>query len=305
MKNLRNHKIQSRWVQITNSGLEETELAAHTHTLHMGATAETIWEVPAYLPYVQPPLSAVAIAAAEEKIGHQLPPEYLSLLRTQNGGYIRHSLPGNPHEKIYGIGPRDTSLADFDWEIAQQSVDFPLKGLVPFDGAVHWFLCLDYRRNAGGPTVTYVEIDCNEESPVATSFPDYLSRLQIKVRDDDFILEGASGIENVKSVLSSALGVVFEPPDLLTYGYPAHRGRLGEDYLWLNANRVPRGFVRPEDEGFEELKGSMPGEALQFAEAPSDAYVLYVTESIKNQVLRAFVQSQIVVRPLRDYFKSC
>ena len=58
----------------------------------MGATADTIWQVPAYLPYLQPPLTDEAVAAAEKEIGYKLPSEYLNLLRRQNGGYIRVSL---------------------------------------------------------------------------------------------------------------------------------------------------------------------------------------------------------------------
>ena len=45
------------------------------------ATPETIWQVPAYLPYLQPPLTKAAVRAAEEKIGYKLPIDYLNLFR--------------------------------------------------------------------------------------------------------------------------------------------------------------------------------------------------------------------------------
>jgi hypothetical protein len=111
----------------------------------MAATADTIWRVPAYLPYLQPPLTDEAVAAAEKAIGFELPAEYLHLLRKQNGGYIRYSLPENVHNTIAGIGPHFPSLTEFDWDQCQESVSFPLRGLVPFDGDGHWHLCLDYR----------------------------------------------------------------------------------------------------------------------------------------------------------------
>lgn len=62
----------------------------------MGATVDTIWSVPAYLPYLQPPLTDEAVASAEKELGLQLPIEYLNLLRKQNGGYIRYRNDKSP-----------------------------------------------------------------------------------------------------------------------------------------------------------------------------------------------------------------
>src|SRR5262249_51521326 len=76
----------------------------------VGATADTIWRVPAYFPYLQPPLTDEAIGSAEAEIGYKLPTDYLNLLRKQNGGYIRYSLPENVHDTIAGIGPYFPSL---------------------------------------------------------------------------------------------------------------------------------------------------------------------------------------------------
>jgi hypothetical protein len=100
----------------------------------MRATADSIWQVPAYLPYLQPPLTDAAVAAAEAEIGYRLPDAYLDLLRRQNGGYIRYSLPESVHSVICGIGPYYPSLTEFDWVDCQEQVSFPLSGLVPFDG---------------------------------------------------------------------------------------------------------------------------------------------------------------------------
>src|SRR5690349_6685321 len=112
----------------------------------MSASPETIWSVPAYLPYLQPQITDAKIQTAEKRIGFKLPPEYIALLRIQNGGYIRYRLPDSVHEVIAGIGPHFPSITDFDWEEAQKFVSFKLKGLVPFDGDGHWHLCLDYRQ---------------------------------------------------------------------------------------------------------------------------------------------------------------
>jgi SMI1-KNR4 cell-wall len=41
----------------------------------MGATADTIWSVPVYLPLLQPQLTAEATASVEQQIGYKLPTE--------------------------------------------------------------------------------------------------------------------------------------------------------------------------------------------------------------------------------------
>jgi SMI1-KNR4 cell-wall len=101
-----------------------------TECIFVGAIADTIWRVPAYLPYLQPPLTDEAVASAEKEIGHVLPTEYLNSLKKQNGGYIRFSLPNMVHDSIAGIGPNFPSLTRFDWDNCQEYVSFPLQGIV-------------------------------------------------------------------------------------------------------------------------------------------------------------------------------
>ncbi|MFO0936321.1 MAG: SMI1/KNR4 family protein [Gemmataceae bacterium] len=156
-------------------------LSAKQRGFRVSATADTIWRVPAYLPYLQPPPSVDVIALAEKEIGYRLPEEYLDLIRKQNGGYIRYKLPESPHDTIAGIGPYFPSLTRFDWKEIQGHVSYCLEGLVPFDGDGHWYLCLDYRNNAEMPRITFVDIECDKESNVADSFVDYLDRLQLNV----------------------------------------------------------------------------------------------------------------------------
>ena len=114
----------------------------------MPATPQTIWQVPAYLPYLQPPLTDEIVDAAQKTIGHPLPKEYVDLLRQQNGGYIRYRLENRLNEEIAGIGPNFPSLTKVQWDDAQECVSFPLQGLFPFDGNGDWNLCPDYRKDA-------------------------------------------------------------------------------------------------------------------------------------------------------------
>lgn len=66
---------------------------------------------------------------------------------------------------------------------ARERVSFELDGLVPFDGDGHWLSCLDYRFYSRGsrgllakevvqtgPRVTYIDIESDSESIVASSF---------------------------------------------------------------------------------------------------------------------------------------
>jgi hypothetical protein len=258
------------------------------------------------LPYLQPPLTDEVVALAEERIGHKLPAEYLALLRKQNGGYIRFSLPGMRYQsKIAGIGPNFPSLTDFSWDDQQEYVSFPLQGLVPFDGDGHWYLCLDYRENSGTPSVTYADIEVDDEACVADSFAGYLSELQINVGDDEYVLEDVADIGTVKAKLSASLGISFDPPDSWDHGYPTHRARLGTEnspqWVWISPNDVPRGFVRPDHPRYDELKDLMPGYAARFPGLPPDSYILSATDGVRSQIIQGCDRSRLVLRPLREY----
>ena len=270
----------------------------------MRATADTIWSVPAYLPYLQPPLTDEAVALAEKKIGHRLPSEYLNLLRKQNGGYIRFWLPEMVHDTIAGIGPNFPSLTDFDWNECQEYVSYPLQGLVPFDGDGHWHLCLDYRKHAEVPAITYADVECDRETRIAKSFADYLAMLRIRV-EGEYVLETVSNVEELKADLSRQLGVRFDAPDTWAHGYPTERANLGggEDpqWLWLSPNTVRRGFVRPDDPRYSELKDLMPGFADRFPGLPPGSYILSATDGVRTRVLDVCRRCGLTARPLGEY----
>jgi hypothetical protein len=273
----------------------------------MVATADTVWDVPAYLPYLQPALTDQAVASAEKQIGYTLPSEYLNLLRKQNGGYIRFWLPEMVHDTIAGIGPHFPSLTQFNWEECQEHVSFPLRGLVPFDGDGHWHLCLDYRHNPRSPSITHVEIECNRECAVAASFADYLRLLRVRIKDE-YVIEGVNDLEMVKSALSLQLSAAFDVPDTSAQGYPIERARLGTkenpQWAWISPNTVPRGFVRKDHRRYSELKDLLPGHGERFPELTAGSYILSATEGVRTKVIDACRRSQLIVRPLRDCVKD-
>lgn len=267
----------------------------------MSASAHTIWRVPAFLPYLQPPLTEALVAAAEATIGYKLPSEYLALLREQNGGYIRFELPEIVHDTIAGIGPNFPSLTNFDWDEVKEYVSYPLDGLVPFDGDGHWHLCLDYRKNPDTPAITYADVECDTESSVADSFCDYLALLR-PADSGNYALEGVPDIEWLKGELTRSLGVAFEPTDTWANGYPIERVRLGNhqdpQWLWISPNTVRRGFVRADDPKYEVLKDLMPGTADRFPGLPSGSYILSTTDRVRRRVLDACEQVGFPARPL-------
>ena len=269
----------------------------------MASIATTIWQVPAYLPYLQPPLTDDAIANAEGRLGFQLPAEFLELLRVQNGGYIRYSLPDMVHDTIAGIGPYFPSLTDFDWDECQECVSYPLNGLVPFDGDGHWHLCLDYRENASSPSITYVDIECDHQTEIASSFAEYLALLRVDP-EDNYVLDGVLDVKTIKSQLSSILEVQFEEPDTWAHGYPIDRAAMGTqsspEWLWLSPNAVLRGFVRPDDPRYHELKDLMPGKSLRYPEISASSYLLSATKGVVARVLDACNNANLSVRPLRE-----
>jgi hypothetical protein len=271
----------------------------------MSASPETIWRVPAYLPYLQPALTDAAVAEAEAKIGFRLPDAYLALLRIQNGGYLRYGLPELVHSQIHGIGPHYPSITRFDWEECREWVSYELDGLVPFDGDGHWYLCLDYRREGANPAVTYIDIECDHESPIAPSFADYLSLLQIEVDESEYVMLAVPEIEEVKSAIAGKLGVEFKAPDSFAHGYPIHSACGGSaskrEWIWISSNLAPRGFVRVNDPRFEELRDLRPGEAPRYPELPAASLLLTVTEGLRSDVLRACAELGIEVRPLTEY----
>ncbi|MEM7165367.1 MAG: SMI1/KNR4 family protein [Planctomycetota bacterium] len=271
----------------------------------MEATADNIWQVPAYLPYLQPALTDAAVAAAEEQIGYKLPPEYLDLLRVQNGGYIRYSLPEMVHDTIAGIGPHFPSLTDFDWEEVQEYVGYPLSGLVPFDGDGHWHLCLDYRHDEACPRITYADIECDGQSEIAASFAEYLTQLRIDGHNQ-WVLESITDIAAVEALLAARLFVDFDVPDKDAHGYPVHRAGLGSggkpEWLWMSPNRAPRGFVRENHNRFDELRDLLPGDALRYPELGEDSYVVQITAGARKRVLDACTSAALTLRPFDDYF---
>jgi hypothetical protein len=244
----------------------------------------SIWRVPKYLPYVQASLTAEIIENAEKRLGYKLPEEYLDLLKIQNGGYIRFTLPNTVHRQIYGIGPNYPSILFFEYLRDYDDLSFDTTDLFPFDGDGHWNICLDYRRNKIEPEITYVDTESDFEKPIARNFKDYLNLLELETENEYAILTN-SNIEEAIKQISTILSIKFEEPDFLDYGYAVYRSSFKESWIWLSPNLVPGGFVREEDELYNDLKSQMDTMALRYPEVPENALLISVSEEREQQEL--------------------
>lgn len=268
---------------------------------------ESLWGVPAYLPYLQPELTEEAVLEVEARIGFKLPEEYLSLLRIQNGGYLRWRLPDLVHDTIRGIGPNFPALEVPDWESHGDWLPFDVKDgkkLIPFDGDGHWLLCFDYRKNKSRPAITLVDTEAVSEEKIAGSFAAYLELLEPKVEESEFVIIPSAPLETLKAQIASALDMQIDDFDDSVSGYPVHRLITEREdrraTIWLRPNLVPHGFVRPEDSRYDELKDLMPGMVKRYPGLAEEAWILQATDNILPGLLAFLEARKVAVQPLED-----
>ncbi len=262
---------------------------------------QQIWSVPKYLPYVQPALTDEIIKEAESKIGYKLPADYLELLKVQNGGYIRYHLGNMLHSVIAGIGPHYPSITKFEWLEEFDDLSFEVKGLFPFDGDGHWNICLDYREHELEPQVTYIDTESDYQRLIANSFSAYLDKLIINT-DDYFVIETTETIENISNKISQIANIEFVKSDTFNHGYSVYSSKYKESYVWLSANKVPAGFIRPNDVRYESLKSRMDNLACRYPEAPENSVLISVSEEVDRDALfKKLKEKGFVIKDLKNY----
>lgn len=270
----------------------------------------SIWSVPAFLPALQPELTVDAIADVETTLGVVLPSALIAVLREQNGGYLRRTLPDSGNRMIWGIGPRAQSIGDnYWWKLLDEpQAWYPADGwlpeqprrLVPFDSDGHWYLCLDY-RSGNEPCITCFDLDEQTEQPIATNMAAYLSMLQ--ARDDTKLgLITNLSLDDCATRFDAIFSRPSEPrePDDL-YGYAFVRWFLESGWIQLEPNRVRRGFVSRQDEAtYQALKDLLPGIALRFPAHPDAALIVHCGNDSTTAVIEvALARAGFDVRRLQ------
>jgi hypothetical protein len=298
------HTIIGADARIDGQLSSEAPIGARRSTWALGGTSResmnglirSVWQVPAYLPYLQPPLTEDAVAETEQALGIRLPEEYLSLLREQNGGYVRLTLPDSLHSMIWGIGSSFPSITQECWALDPTNADAgrwaprASECLIPFDGDGHWHLCFDY-RGVSSPSVCFVDVATGEDSQVAPSFADFLARLRPEPDPNRLLLAQPASIDEAADALRPHLKAPFEPADSDAHGYPMRRCALGHakdpQWAWLSPNEVPRGFVRRTDPHYAELSNLLPGTGLLLPDHPDAKVIVKCTEGITQLVFEA------------------
>lgn len=270
-----------------------------------------IWRKPIYLPYLQPELTDEMVSNVEEKLGYKLPAAYIAILKEQNGGYIRYTLPDYDfalHGIICGIGPYYPNIIDERAPLKDSDdfVSFETDGLLPFDGDGHWYICMDYRENKTEPAVTYIDLELDIQKKVADNFADYLSQLGYyhyeAYGDDDFgyAIETDLSIQEMTAIVGKALGVEFEPLED-DIEFATYRSTDGPPFIFFSPNKVRYGKVEPNDERYEELKPLTNGTALSYPQLPESAILFSCyDESEEQRIIRA-LSPGFTVKHLREY----
>lgn len=140
--------------------------------------------------YNHPSLTDEMIQFAEQSLGLKLPPEYLDLLRIQNGGYtqgfgfpmIQRTTWADDHVPLHDLAGivTDQNITTVqnvfatlemteEWGLPPQQV------LLSGDG--HWWITLDY-RNGEIPSVAWIDVECDEDIQVAATFAAFLDGLR-------------------------------------------------------------------------------------------------------------------------------
>lgn len=265
---------------------------------------ELIWQKPIYLPYLQPKLTDEILENAEIKLGYKLPKELVELLKIQNGGYIRKTLEESLNEQIYGIGPHFPSLTDVDWTDYKDWVSFELNGLIPFDGDGHWHICLDYRKNKENPQITYISVESDSQRLIAESFSEYLTQLDYDI-DDELVIRTNKTITEISKELEKTLNIEFEEPDNFAHGYDEYRSELDGSWIWLSPNQVPNGFVRENEDRYQELIELSKGTSLRYPEiSNSDLLISFSSKEVENKAMEKLKLNSIEIKPLSELIKK-
>ena len=261
------------------------------------------WTVPAYLSYVQAPLTARAVAKAEARFGFRLPRAYVEALREQNGGYLRYSLSA-PEEadELWGIGARFPSI--LEGSIAERCAEdtdvwMPRDAhrLVPFAGDGHWYLCFDGRGGRGEPSITFVDLECEHSRRVARTFDELVAKTRAVEDDHGLGLITDLAIEEVAAKLGKSLRLKIVDQGDFDHGYRTLHGRARSGaQLWITPNEAPRGFARKNEPDYATLIKRMRGTALRWPERADLTSLVSLSDFDVDTVIVACARAGLAVR---------
>lgn len=134
----------------------------------------------------------------EEKLQLELPADYVSLMKQQNGGRLAKTLYNTDEEEIYieeilGISEEEaegiltTLYLREEWDLPDDII------LLSGDG--HSWVFLDYRINKSQPSVSYIDLEMEKDYVLAANFTDFIKGLYV----DEAMGKTVDGAEGVYS----------------------------------------------------------------------------------------------------------
>lgn len=132
------------------------------------------------------PLTDEMVKKAEEKLGIKLPNSYISILKQQNGGYIKFNahpsdVPtswADNHvniDHIFGIATgKEKGILESEYLIREWGLP---KNVVLISGDGHSWIALDYRNSRANPPVIYIDVEQNQEIRLAKNFKEFINGL--------------------------------------------------------------------------------------------------------------------------------
>lgn len=135
-----------------------------------------------------PQITDDLVRQAETRLGVKLPESYLTLLRTQNGGYLKlTAIPTSVKnssgdgfilmEELFGLDMDEDNIYSIlctpymtkEWELPEH--------LVLLEGDGSWWIALDYRVKAEDPPVAYIDVEVAQDFQVAENFQQLIDSL--------------------------------------------------------------------------------------------------------------------------------
>ncbi|PSL41618.1 SUKH superfamily protein [Planomicrobium soli] len=132
------------------------------------------------------PLSDEIVKEAEKLLKIKLPTSYISILKQQNGGYIKFNAHpsaaptswADDHvnvENIFGIGTgKEKGILESEYLIQEWGLP---KNVVLISGDGHSWIALDYRNSKADPPVIYLDVEQNQEIRLAKNFEEFINGL--------------------------------------------------------------------------------------------------------------------------------
>lgn len=202
--------------------------------------------------YIQKSFDDKTLHIIEGKLQLKLPADYVSLMKQQNGGRLAKTLY-HMHEEIdveeiFGISEEETE-GILTTLYMREEWDLP-DDIILLSGDGHRWVFLDYRIDKNQPTVSYIDVETEEDYVLAATFTDFIKGLYADetMVDAEVRAEGVYSEERFEKIVEAG-DDAFALTDGLLYFT-----EIDCDMAWLLAqvirimdiNNEEREFILPE-----------------------------------------------------------